>query len=265
MSSDGRYVVTAPAGWQPDAPETVAAENILYPELALHGQLARAIQAAAADLAVDLGTVAANDRDPRRGARVDSAVPDREPMNFNIGAVERWFLISGWSRGVQLVSGATPDLGEVVRAAAAWRQGASLSEIHEAAAFVDVDTMALAHERGPADAVAEHWRLLRIGWRSDDRFRFVADIIEAAHAAPVLRQLYPYTSHATLCFSTCTGYPYSNDIPVIEPREGGGYVLRRFTGEVIGEANDADGAVTILLTHLPAGIGPAVAGTRDQP
>jgi hypothetical protein len=261
MSNDGPDVVTAPAGSKPNAPETLAAENLLYPELAAHGQLARAIQAAAAELGVDLGTVAPSQRDPRRWARVDSRVSDREPLGIGIGAVERWFLVSGWSRGVQLVSGATQYVEEVVRAAVAWRRGASLSEIQEIASFVEVSDIARAHERGPADAVTEKWGLLRAAWSSDDRFHFVADIIEAAYAAPVLRQLFPYTSHASLCFSTCTGFPFSDDVPRIDPREGGGYVLRnRFMGDVIGEADDAESTITILLANLPDNVGPVVAG-----
>lgn len=258
-------MVTAPAGWKPNAPETLAAEDVLYPELASHGQLARAIQAAAAELAIDLGEVASGKRDPRRVASVDSSVPDRESMKVCIGAVERWFLISGWSRGVQLVSGAAPDLGQVVCAAAAWRRGACLDEIQDAARFVKTSSLVRAHERGPGDAVAEKWRLLRAKWSKDDRFPFVADIIEAAHAVPLLRQLFPYTSHTSLCFSSCTGFPYSDDIPLIEPGEVDGYVLRnRFTGDVIGEADDAESAIAILLAHLPANVGPAVAGTADH-
>lgn len=264
MGSGGPQVITAPAGWKPNAPETVAAENLLYPELASHGQLARALEAAAAELAVDLGTVEANARDPRRWAHVDSSVPERKPMKVGIGAVERWFLVSGWSLGVQLVGGATPEVDAVVRAAAAWRSGACLDEIHEAARFVKVDSLARAHERGPVDAVAEQWRLLRAGWSSDDRFRFLVDIITAAHTVPVLRQLFPYTSHASLCFSTCTGFPYSDDIPRIDPRKGGGYVLRSpYTDDLIGEADDADSAVALLSAHLPTGVGPATAGTAD--
>jgi hypothetical protein len=227
------------------------------------GQLARAIEAAAADLAVDLGTVLPNERDPRRGAYVDSSVPDRRPMAIGIGAVERWFLVIGWSRGVQLVWAATPDLAEAVRAAAAWRRGACLDDIHEAAPFVKISALARAHERGPADAVAERWRSLRDGWSPDDQL--LADIIEAAYAVPLLRQLFPYISLVSLCFSTCTGFPYSDDIPRIDPGEFGGYVLRNgFLGDVVGEAENADSAIAILLAHLPAGVGPARAGTADD-
>jgi hypothetical protein len=44
-----------------------------------------------------------------------------------------------------------------------------------------------------------------------------------------------------------------------------GYVLRnRLMGDVIGEADDAENAITILLAHLPANVGPAVTGTADD-
>ncbi len=271
MSGDGYIRVPNPFELTTD-PEALAAEDALYPELASHGQLAGAIQAAAGELALDLGTVAPG-YDPRRGALVGSSVPGRKPMRIGIGAVERWFLIDGWSRGVQLVGGATPDLREVVRAAAAWRRGASLDEIQQTAPFVQVSELERAHERGPADAVAEQWRSLRARWGRRDGFPFVVDLIEAAHAVPLLRQLFPVTSLFALCFSTCTGYPYSEDIPCIVPwpegkvlmlHECDGYVLRNHMGDVIGEADDAESAIRVLLAHLPANVGPAVAGTADD-
>jgi len=127
----------------PDRPlpegDLVPVEQALYPELAAHRQLAGAIQAAAAELGLDLGTVAPGS-DPRREASVDSSVPDRQRMTIGLGAVERRFLIKGGSPGVALVGGATPDLREVVRAAAGWRRGASLDEIQQAAPFVQFRT-----------------------------------------------------------------------------------------------------------------------------
>jgi hypothetical protein len=250
----------------------LAAQDALYPELASHGQLAGAIQAAAAELALDLGTVAPGNN-PRHGAFVGSSMPDRKPMEIRLGAAERRFLIEGWSPRVALVSGATPDLHEAVRAAAAWRRGASLDEIQQAAPFVQFRDLARA-QRGPADAVAEQWRWLRDHWGRDDRPRFVADIIEAAHAVPHLRQLFPFTSHFDLCFNTRPWAAVSRDIPRIQPwpeykayslHECEGYVLRYgIKGDVIGEADDAASAITLLLAHLPANVGPAVAGTADE-
>jgi hypothetical protein len=75
-----------------------------------------------------------------------------------------------------------------------------------------------------ADAVAEIWRWTRAMWDSiatsddGDRARVMTDIIDAAHAVPVLRQLHGSTSHFTLQFSTCLAHPSSDDIPAIEPR-----------------------------------------------
>jgi hypothetical protein len=270
VSSDGYIEVPHPFELKTD-PEALAAEDALYRELAAHSQLAGAVQAAAAELAIDLGTVAPGIR-PRYDAWVDSSMPDRKPMEISIGADERRFRISGWSRGVQLVSGATADLREVLRAAAAWRRGASLDEIQQAAPSVEVSDLARAHERGPADAVAEQWRELRARW-DRRRIRFVVDIIDAAYAVPQLRQLFPYSSHFDLCFSTWTGVPYSRDIPRIYPRgdvyflhECDGYVLRYgIEGDVIGEADDAESAITALLAQLPANVGPARAGTAADP
>jgi hypothetical protein len=232
----------------------------LYPELAEHGSLAGAIQATAAWIGIDLGVVEPAESVPRHGASIVSTAADRRPLTVGLGAVERWFLISGWSRGVQLVSGATTDLTEIVRAASAWREGASLDELQAAAPFVKVDSLARAHEQGPAEAVAEQWRLLRLGWASDVP---VAAVIEAAYANPVLRQLFPYTSHMALLFSTCTGYPYSQGIPVTVPRAGGGYIIYA-NGDPLGEVDEAESAVALVLGNLPADVGPAVAGNHDD-
>ncbi len=96
-------------------------------------------------------------------------------------------------------------------------------------------------------------------------YRRVADLIEAAHAVPLLRQMFPYTSHLWLTFSTCTGYPYDRGLPHVGPRQGGYIVLDRYEGDVTGAAGDAESAITILLAHLPADIGAAKAGTVDDP
>ena len=122
------------------------------------------------------------------------------------------------------------------------------------------------------EAVAEIWRGTRAAWDSiapydGDRFGVMTDIIDAAYAVPVLRQLHVSTSHFTLQFSTCLEHPWSDDIPAIEPRQfnsradrppGPGYLVRnRPRGEVIGEADDAASAITLLLAHLPPNVSPA--------
>src|SRR5204862_1498101 len=100
---------------------------------------------------------------------------------------------------------------------------------------------------------------------ADDRFQFAADVIDAAYAAPELRRLFAYTSHASLHFSTCTGFPYSQDVPHIDPRADTGYIVRDpIHRELIGEADDAEQAVALLVAHLPPNLGPAMAGTASS-
>ncbi len=131
-----------------------------------------------------------------------------------------------------------------------------------------------------AGAVAEIWRWTRAMWAqlvvadSPDwpAGRVMTDILDAACAVPVLRQLHGSMSHFTLQFSTCLVHPWSDDIPAIEPGQfnfsadrppGPGYLVRnRPRGDVIGEADDAEGAITLLLAHLPANVGPATGACR---
>lgn len=134
---------------------------------------------------------------------------DREACWISLGSVERWFIFSGWSMGVQLVSGATQDLGEIARALEAWRNGLRLKEIREVSPFVKVTELAEAHEKGPAEAVAVKWRLLLEGLRRDSDRRELAHrtlkVAELAHAEPQLRQLLPFTSHWSLHFQPALG------------------------------------------------------------
>nr|BFE66195.1 hypothetical protein GCM10020063_107210 [Dactylosporangium thailandense] len=171
--------------------------------------IAGAVAALARELDVDLGTVGVAEEHPATTALVESLVEPREPMRIDGSPGGPTFVVDGWSRGVHLAGGATTDLGQIVRAAGAWRHAATLAEITAAAPFLEVDDHARATELGPAEEVAVQWRHLRRRWAGisdkDPAFRFVVDIIDAAQAQPVLRALYPYTSLASLCFSFTTG------------------------------------------------------------
>ncbi|GAA2659201.1 hypothetical protein GCM10010400_16610 [Streptomyces aculeolatus] len=254
----------------PARQEPLPADASLYPDLASAGSLAGALETVAAELGLSLGRVLVDGSDPLRSAGVESTTADREVSWINLGSVERWFIFSGWSMGVQLVSGATQDLGEMARALEAWRNAMRLEEIREASPFVKVTELAKAHERGPAEAVAEKWRLLLEGLRQESDHLELAhrtlEVAELAHAEPQLRQLLPFTSHWSLHFSTCTGFPYSWDVPFIDPLSDGRYrVCGPSRGRVIGEAATAEHAITLVVGGLPANCGPAVAGAvNDQ-
>jgi hypothetical protein len=101
--------------------------------------------------------------------------------------------------------------------------------------------------------------------REDAAEPIIRPVVEAAHAEPALRQLFPFTSHWSLHFTRCTGVPYSRDIPFIAPLGGGRYRVGDPThGNTLGETDDPRHAISFVLDHLPASCGPAVAGTADD-
>ncbi|MEU4540579.1 DUF6193 family natural product biosynthesis protein [Streptosporangium sp. NPDC023825] len=242
----------------------MTSDSELYPDVESAGSLAAALEVAAVKLGVDLGNIVSSDSDPLGWAAVASVDARRDPFSIMVGAVERWFIVTGWSRGVELVSGATPDLGEVAKAASAWRRGGRLSEIQRTAPFVEISEKAYAHERGPADVVAVQWRLIRQAAR-DSSVEGVHALVEAAHARQRLRRLLPVLSHWSLHFSMCTGYPYTWNIPFVDPLGNGRYRVSGPARDVdVDEVDSADAAIALVVARLPAGCGPAVEGTAHD-
>ncbi|WP_143666248.1 DUF6193 family natural product biosynthesis protein [Streptomyces sp. CS057] len=236
----------------------------LYPELAAAGTLAAALERVAVELAVDVRVVPDSS-----GASVSAVspppVPFRRPLSLALGAEERVFLLWGRSRGVELISGSTTDLRDVVRAAVAWGEGRSLSELHELFPFMSSDERAKAHERGPAAVVDLQWRLLREQAAGEPGFPEFGLLVEAAYAEPRLRRLSAFSSHGTLGFSAGTGRSFTVEVAVVPACSGRPYRVQRYVhdGGVIGEAETADEAVALAAAHLPVGLGPAVAGPDD--
>ncbi|MFE6844642.1 DUF6193 family natural product biosynthesis protein [Streptomyces sp. NPDC057686] len=236
-------------------------DSDLYPELAAAGSLAAALERLAADLGVDLAVVP-GDSGALVSAGIAASVPERKPLSVHIGAESRWFAVSGWSQGVELVSGSTSDLGDVVRAGVAWGRGGSLRELRAELPFLQSSERAEAHDRGPAAVVALQWRLMREQAAEAPDFPEFGALVEAAHAEPRLRQLYVFSSHWTLGFSSCTGFPFRNEVAIAPSHGGSPYrVLKHPHADVIGEAATAQEAVALAVTRLPAGLGPAVTGT----
>ncbi|MFK4083637.1 DUF6193 family natural product biosynthesis protein [Kribbella sp. NPDC020789] len=236
----------------------------LYPDLAAAGGLAAALEQVAAELGLDLGEVMRSESSPN-WATVSGAAPGRGSFSIVLAAQERRFIIDGWSRGVQLLSGGTEDLHAVTSAAAAWRTGATLRQLRDLCPFVTFGELAEAHERGPADAVTTKWRLLREEMREDIPFPAVRDLVEAAYAEPKLRQLYPFTSHWSLHFTTCIGYPFTWVVPFVDPLKDGRFrVCGPHRGTVVGIAETAEEAVVLVVSQMPTDIGPAVEGTAED-
>ncbi|MFE0462548.1 DUF6193 family natural product biosynthesis protein [Kitasatospora sp. NPDC058965] len=236
-------------------------DSDLYPDIAAAGSLSALLEQTAAESGVPL-VVAPGGWGSPTSAAIASSVPDRRPLSVHIGAESRWFGVSGWSQGVELITGATSDLAAIVRAGVAWGEGRSLRELREELPFLHTSSRAEAHERGPAELVELQWLMMREQAAEAPDFHGFAALVEAAHGDPRLRQLYVFSSHWTLGFSSCTGSPFRVEVAIAPSHHGNPYrVQEHLHSSVIAEATTAAEAVALAAAHLPAGLGPAVAGT----
>lgn len=239
----------------------------LYPEVDVAGGLSRALQPLLDALP---GGLAADSLDKPliAYARVKRG---RRSSQVMLAAAHRAFSADFWHQGVQFGSGWAGSLSEVAHAIHAFQIGnLSAAELRAAFAWVNVTEQAFLHEAGAARFVESAWQET-VEWLKkeplDSPMRRLVPLVEACMARPLLRGLLPFTSHAQLCFSRTTGYPYTDDCPTAvwsevdrafrmgEPRGEG----RR---EVVGSAEDVAAAIE---SALPVGCGPAVHGTAEDP
>lgn len=225
------------------------------------GSLAAALRAVAAAKGLVLGQVITHAEKPLQYAGVTSATPLRNQLDINAGSTRRCWGITGWGQGVWMIGGSTQQLVDVARAAQLWREGIPLRDIRQAVPFVELTRLAEAAEQGPEQLVAAQWQWLREDAEQANWPEHQA-LVEAAHAEPRLRQLYPYTSHWSLRFSTTTGFPFSPDAVCLEATLNGLFIAKTsFRGAVLGQTGTAEEAVSIAVGHLAGDPGPATAGS----
>lgn len=146
----------------------------------------------------------------------------------------------------------------------AWGTGRSLRELRAELSFLHSSERAEAHERGPAAVVELQWRTMREQAAEAPDFPEFGELVEAAHAEPRLRQLYVFSSHWTLGFSSCTGFPFRDEVAIAPSSNSSSYrVMMHPQPGVLGEAATAQEVVALAVSHLPTGLGPAVAGTAE--
>ncbi len=229
----------------------------LYPDLIEQGGLAHALQAALRKIGSSLSVSG-----PEKSAgfivyaRVESGCRFSQ---IYIDTETRMFSFDLWNRGVCLANGATPDIVEVARSIDKWiASGCSTGELTSAFRFVQVHPSAATYERG--EEVEMRWQAYLAS--ADERPEMKA-FISAAAAEPKLRQLFPFTSLVSFCFSRCTGYPFTRDIPHVVPLGRDEFEVRSYSDEPLGRGNAAE-AVAIVVAALPPNCGPAVPGTAEQ-
>lgn len=222
------------------------------PEIAAHGSLAAALHALAPDLRIE--------PEHDRRVRIPSTRPGRDPLSVAPAAVAGMWAFGAWTGGIQMIHGMCGVLTDLVPVATAWQDGVLMSDIKVLAPFASVPRRAEAYDHGPDHVVSEEWRALHERADSVDWPQF-RDLVATAAAEPRLRQLYPYASHWSLRFSTTTGYPFSPDLVILDAPHGGGrFGVRTAWSGPVTEADSAAEAVALAVAHLPADLGPAVAG-----
>ncbi|MFF9344542.1 MULTISPECIES: DUF6193 family natural product biosynthesis protein [unclassified Streptomyces] len=237
------------------SPELVA----LYPDVAAAGSLAAALRAVA-DGALDAVPLTSPADEPLSAAYAGSALPHREPLRVSAWKHERRWVAEADERllGLSVIRGTTDDLAQVARAVRAWHDGASPDGVHAAAPFARPTGRLELTGPDPARMVDSEWRSLRVEaaglttpWAPAHR-----DLVEAAHAEPRFRALYPFTSHWALRFSSATRPAMEPVGPVLWCTGEGGFRTALHMSEE-GRAHDtAREAVAAALRLLPDGIGP---------
>ncbi|MEU9149908.1 DUF6193 family natural product biosynthesis protein [Streptomyces sp. NPDC048417] len=231
-----------------------------YADVIEAGGLAAALEQSAAGLGIPLILVAGR-KEIADSVGIATTAAGRLPLLVFPRTDARGFRLVGRSREVDILTGEARDLADVVEAGAAWAAGTAVPEMRDGLPFLQFDALAEAHERGPEAAVAAQWGRLKEKAAGTASFPEFGRLVEAAYAEPRLRQLFPFTSHWTVAFSSCTARPYHDEI-AIAPQYGGGpyLVLRHPNTGMLGEAATVEEAVALALAHLPESAGPAVAG-----
>jgi len=170
-------------------------DRSVYPDLVTQDGLVTAIRTIALLEDIDAGRV--DVQYPAEFAGYTSAAMDsaRGRILVDIATSVRLFMTAVSDTQIEVATGATDDLPEVVRMAAAWNAGASYDELVERFVFLRISD--LAKVLASPDPIGAQWAyLLDSSYFEDDR-----ELLEASHQQPDLRARFPDMSHRELRLS----------------------------------------------------------------
>lgn len=243
----------------------------LYPDIQAAGGLGPALEAEFTRMGVTLdvhGFGAGSWAMVKAGSRTSQVT---------IAIEERLIMPSFSSQGIGMGNASSPDLAAVAEAIATWlTRDTPIADMEQQFPFFKSSDGSKAFEAGRG--VDHAWGKMD-GWVARDLPR-LTPLVETAKRRPKLRQLLPFTSHESLHFSRCTGYPYTNDVAhaiVIGEGQyralGPGFVTveraykshryREADYDVLGEG-DAEHVIGLIVAALPEGCGPALPGTAEK-
>ncbi|MEU8122397.1 DUF6193 family natural product biosynthesis protein [Spirillospora sp. NPDC049024] len=228
---------------------------VLYPDVATHGSMAAALNAAAAEQGSSLAAEAAP-ADPLLHATVASVLPHREAMHLAAWPSKRGWSVSGSANNGVLLLGFTSDLNEVAEAALGWAEGTGLDQIGRAAPFDVLTGRFEVPDGNAADVIESEWRWMLEEARKAEWPEFRA-LVEAVYAEPALRRFFPYTSHWALGFATAPDLPFDTPgfVSVDSPVGEGEYTVREWwDGPVLAQARTPGEAVGAAVELVPSAL-----------
>lgn len=184
---------------------------------------------------------------------------DNKFSQIYIAAKEKLYLPDFWRDGVCLGHGKTENIYLLVECIDYWLTTKERTkELANKFSFVTPHIDASIFDEG--NEVAYKWQKIL----NDPSLKEIKSFVELAIKDPILSKLFPYTSIMTLCFSRCTGFPFTYDTPTVSPIiDSGQYVVRKNKLDVIGSGSATE-ALKMVLDNLPKDIKPAVKGTAED-
>ncbi|MFB6814038.1 DUF6193 family natural product biosynthesis protein [Streptomyces sp. NPDC056347] len=237
---------------------------VLYPDIAAHGSLSAALQAVAEGRLTGIPMVS-SEAEPLMFTSVESTLRHRNPLQINAWHHERRWSIRGTEsfQDLKLVGGTTEDPVQIAAAMRAWHDGEALSDIPRDAPFVHLSGRFEVPDLDPSRLTESEWHHLRTE-ASELEYPWgpaYQALVEAAHAEPALRNLYPFTSHWALRFSAKTRPGLAVVGPILIAQGVDEYsVSKTITGTGGVQFSTARDAVAAAVRHLPPGLAPVTLG-----
>lgn len=209
----------------------------LYPDVTAAGGLVAALRQVAERRGRDIGL----------SPYVTEAVgieTNRGYLSVDTVTGERLFRLRTYIPDFGWYVGSTDDLGALVDATAAWRDGVPLDVLKERFDFLDLDEFTGALASG--EPTSSQWANLL----SSEYYRGQRDLLRRLHADEVLRNMFPTMTHRAVRLQVDPMDYTSRQVLVHEPDEGRYEALRvGVSGADWTEVRSED-----LIAHLRAGL-----------
>ncbi|HEX8465592.1 MAG TPA: DUF6193 family natural product biosynthesis protein [Abditibacterium sp.] len=239
----------------------------LYPDVVEHGRLRLLLKHLMPQMNVQLQT--GDDKSDWLATTLDGKYGKSQ---IYMAAEKRLFLFDFWQKGVVLAEGRTDSVERVLLALhELLEKGVSPLELTACFDYVTPHENAAAFYQGPQFQVALQWETLdRRLIDESGRMGALHSLLQMARQHPRLSQLFPYTSMWSLCFSSCTGYPFQNPCPSIQPLsdEDSPQLFTvgdwNMDGKNVLFQGDAHEVIEFVAAQLPSECGPARQGTAED-